>query len=84
MVYSPGLENRYSSKNYRGFESLSLLLLVEEIFYFFCFARPGKLKSREWLGWGELAEPEKNDNFFELCYLVKFYMIYIIMIYEYI
>jgi len=38
-------------------------------FFPFYFARPGKIKEREWLGWGKLAEPEKNDKFFEVCYL---------------
>jgi hypothetical protein len=33
VVDSPGLENRYSSSNYRGFKSLSLLLFIEYIFF---------------------------------------------------
>lgn len=40
MVDSSGLENRRSSSNYRGFESLSLQLFVAKIGFFHLFFSP--------------------------------------------
>ena len=37
MVDSSGLENRHSSSNYRGFESLSLQLFIAKIGFFHLF-----------------------------------------------
>ena len=68
MVDSSGLENRYSSRNYRGFESLSLLLLIEYACFFnflslFCplsfFHNKGMNGSARW---NNRARTEKNKT----------------------
>lgn len=65
MVDSSGLENRRSSSNYRGFESLSLQLFIEEIGFFICFCLVCSLilpfierKARLF----HLAEPEQKKT----------------------
>lgn len=62
MVDSSGLENRHSSSNYRGFESLSLQLFIAKIGFFHLFFSLILSFTERKARLDGIAEPEPKKN----------------------